>query len=63
MSNEWKTIDTAPKDGGTFLGYDGWICTMIYDRGNKVYLTDAGRGFVYPTHWMPLPKPPTEENN
>jgi hypothetical protein len=59
----WQPIETAPKDGGVFLGYNkdlGWQCTMIYDWGNHVFLTDAGRFFTYPTHWRPLPAAPLD---
>jgi hypothetical protein len=59
-NDPWQPIETAPKDGSVFLGYyDDWQCTMIYDRGNRMFLTDDGRNFAYPTHWMPLPPPPT----
>ena len=36
LAPQWQDIATAPKDGSLFLGfYDGWQCTMIYDRGGK----------------------------
>jgi len=55
----WQPIQTAPKDGSPFLGCDpDYIFVTIWDRGNRVHLTDTGRGFCYPTHWMPLPAPP-----
>lgn len=60
LIQQWQPIDTAPKDGSAFLGYfDEWQCVMIWDMGNKRFLTDDGRHFAYPTHWMPLPQPPT----
>jgi len=66
--SEWKTIDSAPKDGA-------WIMTwwkdmrigmfpfvVFYDEGWEPasdYARDYGE--VYPTHWMELPKPPPKE--
>ena len=58
-TRKWQPIETAPKDGTPFLGCDpDYIFVAIWDRGNRVHLTDTGRGFCYPTHWMPLPPPP-----
>jgi hypothetical protein len=59
LAPQWQDIATAPKDGSVFLGYyDDWQCTMIYDRGNKRFLTYDGMNFAYPTAWMPLQTPP-----
>ena len=58
----WQPIETAPKDG-PFVGGQhhpiyGWIwgrCAR-YQHGDGVsYIA----GDVTPTHWMPLPEPPT----
>jgi len=58
-TRKWQSIETAPKDGTPFLGCEpDYIFVAIWDRGNRVHLTDTGRGFCYPTHWMPLPPPP-----
>tara|TARA_R110002126_G_scaffold73946_1_gene184500 strand:- start:186 stop:389 length:204 start_codon:yes stop_codon:yes gene_type:complete len=56
---QWQQAGTAPKDGTPFLSFDGDFITIdIWDRGNRVFLTDVGRKFSYPTHWMPLPAEP-----
>mgnify|MGYP000256468638 CR=1 FL=1 len=57
-TNQWQPIETAPDDNKDFLGYsDG--------DGQKIMYRISG-GFVDldgiltdPTHWMPLPEPPT----
>lgn len=63
---EWLPIETAPKDGTLVLGYFPGACVL------KVYCKSSGiwhqwhedyEVSVYPppTHWQPLPPPPTEE--
>ncbi|MCA3704234.1 MAG: DUF551 domain-containing protein [Methylobacterium sp.] len=60
---DWKSIETAPKDG-FFLAYTPqfgghcvvWMADLYWlgtDRGTPDHL--SSKGF---THWMPLPKPP-----
>ncbi len=39
----------VPGDG------EGWIAQMFYTEP-----TDDARGSMEPSHWMPLPPPPTE---
>ena len=54
---QWQPIETAPKDGTSLLllGSGGvWIAEW---DGKYWY---AGDNFVdFPSHWMPLPPPPT----
>lgn len=65
---EWRTIDSAPKDGTYFLVYlPGFIAPNIvcYSDEDKEFMDAGGNIKVYlsyakPTHWMPLPAPPTE---
>ena len=66
---EWKTIETAPIDGAQFFGQNWrtgqrgilyrnkqWEWELIDGMTN----TPMGIGF-YPTHWMPLPNPPSKQ--
>jgi hypothetical protein len=72
---EWQPIETAPKDGVIFIALSikgvsrcRWII-VDYDewRGRNFYWwDDPDENFMFedgphdaPTHWMPLPAPPT----
>ena len=72
---EWQPIETAPKDGTWILGYHPkewpiicWYMVCITDPMGNHYEHEAwhrmnGAGvsmFNSPTHWMPLPEPPSE---
>ena len=66
--SEWKDISTAPRDGTWIMVYWPTMSigmfpfTVFWDEGWEPasnYARDYGE--VYPTHWMPLPKPPTEK--
>lgn len=65
----WQPIDTAPKQE--------WINTVLVsrDKGNECVMAAVFDGDVWraltitglmvfrdPTHWMPLPPPPTKES-
>ena len=64
---DWKTIDSAPKDGTLILLFEpgnksipddvGFVCAGIWDAENWY---DGVSGYPEPTHWMPLPSPPKE---
>lgn len=62
----WQPIETAPKDGQyVFLWWPYWcdqypaIAWWNHDEWRcPEALTRSGDG---PTHWMPLPPPPTQE--
>lgn len=72
--NGWQPIETAPKDGTHFIGWDGkrpFRCSagrryVLYphQEGGPTY-QDIWDGHYYdslmqenPTHWQPLPTPP-----
>jgi hypothetical protein len=60
--SEWQPIETAPKGGRAILGFmwigDGPVTRVLHwDGEDEKWLSD-GRQYS-PTHWMPLPDPPT----
>lgn len=60
MMTDWKSIETAPKDGGRQLFWNPlWRCPMpgrICD-GRDVLL-EPDHALYVATHWIPLPEPP-----
>jgi hypothetical protein len=65
MSHEttgWQPLETAPRDGSTFLVWDGWQqCIASYEKGR--WLATRGRGedsrrASEPSLWHPLPEDP-----
>lgn len=67
----WQTIDTAPKDGSSFLSVDesGFISVAWWDNatfdGEGQWMSErensaVPRGTAELTHWMPLPELPPE---
>ena len=74
MRDEWQPIETAPKDGTSVLGFDGigiaimeWWEPEPEEDGESRYpswvsYSNTGQEFLSaPTHWMPLPAPPSRE--
>lgn len=70
----WQPIESAPKDGTDILGYfPDWkrpiavTCWMDYkslDHGvvtyhSQYWFTGIAMNKSNPTHWMPLPDPPS----
>lgn len=65
---EWQPIETAPKDGTSFMGWNkehgSHQClipenTAHYKRVTARYGKGHCGNWFCPTHWMPLPASPT----
>ena len=68
-SDKWQPIETAPQDG-EFLVYDGIgvlkAGASAIDGDIMIGECDGDHGHkadFNPTHWHPLPAPPTEHDN
>ena len=62
--SEWQPIETAPRDGKHILAYthDDQIKEVWWQKDfldGLEYWQDDWDGEPMPTHWMPLPEPPT----
>ena len=61
----WQPIETAPKDGKRVLVTDGFEVCDAYFRSGEWWQYECGDDWysvsINPTHWMPLPQPPTTE--
>jgi hypothetical protein len=61
----WRPIETAPDSSKTVLLFgDGpaiLACVYVggWDELNQHWRL-IGAGICFPTHWMPLPKPPKD---
>ena len=57
----WQPIETAPSDGSRILVVGGrWEWPEIALADGEWWLQRARAGsIVGPTHWMPIPTPPT----
>lgn len=65
---EWKTIDSAPRDGTPVLinvkTIKGICIYVAWHKNGQWIVFDTGQGqsaSVDATHWMPLPAPPASE--
>ncbi len=71
--SEWQDIDTAPEDDGEAtlilicrLDHGEMDCRVVFrcDDGSDYPWVIAGSDDCvethWPTHWMPLPKPPVQ---
>jgi hypothetical protein len=63
----WQPIETAPRDGKTFLAYtiDSYGRRIEFAQWRPGLSENSGhfssQSGAIPTHWMPLPTPPTTE--
>lgn len=61
----WQPIETAPKDGTDFLAFVPFRKTHHVMVGAFVpsghFSSWPGRWDYKPTHWQPLPEPPTTQ--
>ena len=66
----WRYIASAPKDGTWVLGYwpvhteEDRVCATCWDSFSETPRWRDGADFLdwlQPTHWMPLPAPPSPE--
>lgn len=64
--NEWQPIASAPRDGTRVLiaDMDAWMAVARFWPGNMRWIEDAASGMTLndPSHWMPLPPPPSDTN-
>ena len=69
---EWQPIETAPKDGESILVFNSygisevqWCNEQDYDVPHDWWYIDGMKAGYFglrgdePTHWMPLPAPPS----
>ena len=63
---DWQPIETAPKDGTVVLGccyldyLNEWIIVCVKFFKGQFVASWNNSDDADPTHWQPLPKPPTE---
>lgn len=66
---DWQKIETAPKDGTPVLGFVPGSAARYYvlhfagEWKNNHYGFREVIWHCFPTHWMPLPAPPQEDQS
>lgn len=61
---EWQPIETAPKEQGNLLCWDGAVMAICewWIEGAEWSVVHDAEGYHWngytPTHWQPLPEPP-----
>jgi hypothetical protein len=65
--SDWQPIETAPKDGTRVLiaHTNVWMAVAWFWPCNMHWTEDTASGMKLndPTHWMPLPDPPSSDEN
>lgn len=70
MSDEWRAIDTHPGDSDPVIGGGpDWANEVYYEteRGHEGWYlagshwTDTHEGQCWPTHYQPMPAPPSAQ--
>jgi hypothetical protein len=68
--SEWQPIETAPKDAGSLVVWNGeryavaeWTDYYGWWEKRKDPLGEPYGIRPQPTHWMPLPPPPSAPEN
>ena len=63
--DEWRPIETAPRDGTVIIAYGGdlgyenpTVASVAWDDGWHLDQWETPENSANPTHWMPLPEPP-----
>lgn len=64
-NHQWQPIETAPKDGTKVLIYhirDKWMICAGHWPCNSYWSESYASNIKLnnPTHWMPLPEPPSD---
>jgi len=66
QASEWKPIETAPKNCRILIGRVGhqWAVSAKWNERKEYWSTGQTPMdfFSEPTHWMPLPPPPVNQN-
>ena len=60
-ADQWRGIESAPKDGGTLLLFCKYVCTGYWSSRYERWFACVDSQTVFPTHWRPLPLPPQEQ--
>ena len=57
-ANGWRPIESAPRDGTVFLGYDAFVEYQIARMDEGMFRSWETGKVVYLSGWQPLPLPP-----
>lgn len=61
---EWQPIETAPNDTEIVATDGSYIFCGIFKQfmgrnGVRFHYLDQSKDYWFPTHWMPMPPPPS----